>query len=51
MFIRRLNHHYWKLRGDIQGLKSPVPVTEDTLDALGKYHVAAFVPYIRFRFL
>ncbi|CAL1265735.1 unnamed protein product [Larinioides sclopetarius] len=42
----KLNTKWWELRLKYQGLCPAVKRTEDDLDAVAKYHVAADVPYV-----
>lgn len=42
-----LNAKWWELREELQGLKPPVPRTEDDFDPGAKYHIPANVEYIR----
>ncbi|XP_059351358.1 angiotensin-converting enzyme-like [Daphnia carinata] len=42
------NAHWWKLRREYQGLKSPVERSEENFDAGAKYHVPADVEYLRY---
>jgi peptidyl-dipeptidase A len=42
-----LNSEWWRLREELQGVHSPVAVTEDQFHPGAKYHIPANVPYIR----
>ena len=42
------NRTWWELRRKYQGIAPPQPRGEDSFDAIGKYHVAAGVPYSRY---
>merc|ERR1712071_49923 len=42
------NTHWWELRENIQGIKSPVERSKDHFDPGAKYHIPANVPYIRY---
>ncbi|CAG0925085.1 unnamed protein product [Notodromas monacha] len=39
--VDQMNAHWWKLREEIQGVKAPVPRTEEDLDPGAKFHVAS----------
>lgn len=41
------NCHWWKLREQYQGVRSPVIRSENDFDPGSKYHIAANVEYIR----
>ncbi|CAB4004626.1 angiotensin-converting enzyme-like [Paramuricea clavata] len=41
------NAKWWELRSKYQGIKPPVPRSEDDFDPGAKFHVPADVPYIR----
>ena len=41
------NAKWWELRSKYQGVKAPVPRSEDDFDAGAKYHIPRDVPYIR----
>ncbi|KAK7093090.1 angiotensin-converting enzyme-like [Littorina saxatilis] len=40
------NRDWWKLRLDLQGVRSPVPRSEEDFDPVAKFHVASNTPYI-----
>ena len=42
------NKEWWKLVEQYQGIKAPVPRSENDFDPGAKYHVAASVPYARY---
>jgi len=42
------NKHWWKLRGDYQGIAAPVERTDASFDPGAKYHIPANVPYVRY---
>ncbi|KAI9554639.1 hypothetical protein GHT06_019912 [Daphnia sinensis] len=42
------NCHWWKLREEYQGIRSPVTRAEVDFDPGAKYHIAANVEYIRY---
>ncbi|XP_074650798.1 angiotensin-converting enzyme-like [Tubulanus polymorphus] len=42
------NQAWWEYRKYFQGLGPPVERTENDFDAISKYHVAQFTPYIRY---
>jgi peptidyl-dipeptidase A len=44
----RYNSSWWELRQKYQGVKEPLPRSEDEFDAGAKYHVPANVPYTRY---
>ena len=44
----RYNQTWWELVEKYQGLKPPVPRTEEHFDPAAKYHIAANVPYTRY---
>lgn len=39
--------HWWDLRCKYQGISPPVTRYQDDFDPGAKYHIAAFMPYIR----
>lgn len=41
------NSEWWRLRMRYQGVKAPVPRTEQDFDPGAKFHVSANYPYIR----
>lgn len=41
------NCHWWKLREEYQGVRSPVMRSEVDFDPGAKYHIAANVEYLR----
>ncbi len=42
------NRAWWELREKYQGIRAPVPRTEEHFDAGAKYHVPANTPYSRY---
>ncbi|CAG0923348.1 unnamed protein product, partial [Notodromas monacha] len=46
--LDKMNAHWWKLREEIQGLKAPVPRTEEDLDPGAKNHVATGSKYVAY---
>jgi peptidyl-dipeptidase A len=42
------NSKWWELRSKYQGIKPPVPRSENDFDPGAKFHIPADVPYIRF---
>ena len=42
------NAKWWELRSKYQGIKPPVPRSEDDFDPGAKFHIPADVPYVRF---
>lgn len=40
------NHHWWKLRRQIQGIVPPIPRDESRFDPLAKFHIADNTPYM-----
>ena len=42
------NAKWWELRQKYQGIKPPVPRSEDDFDPGAKYHIPGDTPYIRF---
>ena len=47
---KNYNSKWWELRNKYQGIKSPVPRSENDFDPGAKYHIPADVPYIRLVF-
>ena len=43
-----MNAHWWKLRGDYQGIAAPNERPADAFDPGSKYHIPANVPYVRY---
>lgn len=43
-----LNKGWWQLREQYQGIKAPVPRTEEDFDAGAKYHIPGNTPYTRY---
>jgi hypothetical protein len=41
------NAKWWELRSKYQGIKPPVPRSEDDFDPGAKFHIPGDVPYIR----
>ena len=41
------NEKWWELRSKYQGIKPPVPRSEDDFDPGAKFHIPADVPYVR----
>ncbi|MCP4501922.1 MAG: M2 family metallopeptidase [Deltaproteobacteria bacterium] len=42
------NKHWWKLRGEFQGIEAPIARSDDDFDPGAKYHIPANVPYARY---
>ena len=42
------NKKWWEVRMKYQGIKPPVPRSEDDFDPGAKYHIPGDTPYIRF---
>jgi peptidyl-dipeptidase A len=42
------NAHWWKLRGEFQGIGAPVERSETDFDPGAKYHIPGNTPYIRY---
>ncbi|MCA9545049.1 MAG: M2 family metallopeptidase [Myxococcales bacterium] len=42
------NDHWWKLRGEYQGIHAPVARPKDAFDPGAKYHIPANTPYVRY---
>ena len=43
-----MNCHWWKLRGEIQGIAPPSQRNNQQFDAGAKFHVARNVDYVRY---
>lgn len=44
----QMNEHWWKLRGEYQGIAAPSERPADAFDPGAKYHIPANVPYVRY---
>ncbi|CAG0924185.1 unnamed protein product, partial [Notodromas monacha] len=48
IFTNELNAEWWKLAAEFQGIRPPVPRTEDDFDAGAKVHFVRGSPYIKY---
>lgn len=46
--VQNMNSAWWDLRLRFQGIIPPLPRTERHLDAAGKRHIPADIPYIKY---